>query len=444
MPADQIIRDLGDSLVLRYASMDDTEALAAFNSRIHSDAGPDKPDERVGAWTRDLMAGQHPLFRPEDFTVVENTQTRQIVSTLNLISQTWAYAGIPFGVGRPELVGTLPEYRGRGLVRAQFEVIHRWSKERGELVQAITGIPFYYRQFGYEMCVNLEGGRMGFAPNVPALEEGQAEIFTLRPAAAEDIPFIQDVYDLGRRRSLLSAVWTEDLWRHELLEKSEKNINRMELRVIENQGGEPIGFLGHPGIVWGPTQMAVSYELKAGTSWWTVTPAVLRYLWNTGQAHAARDGGVCGAFGFWLGEAHPAYQAVANRLPRVRQPYAYYLRVADLSGFLCHVAPVLEARLASSICVGYSGDVKINFYRGGLWMKFVDGRLESCAAWQSSQDDHPVAAFPGLTFLHLLFGYRTVEEIRYMFPDCWVNEDKAGPLLDALFPKQASNILVIS
>ena len=61
---------------------------------------------------------------------------------MNLISQTWAYEGIPFEVGRPELVGTLPEYRNRGLVRAQFEEVHRWSAARGELVQGITGIPY--------------------------------------------------------------------------------------------------------------------------------------------------------------------------------------------------------------------------------------------------------------------------------------------------------------
>ena len=41
----------------------------------------------------------------------------------------------------PELVGTKKEYRRRGLVRQQFEVMHEWSAERGELVQIITGIP---------------------------------------------------------------------------------------------------------------------------------------------------------------------------------------------------------------------------------------------------------------------------------------------------------------
>ena len=41
-------------------------------------------------------------------STVSNTNTGQIVSTLCTLSQTWTYDGIPFGVGRPELVGTLP------------------------------------------------------------------------------------------------------------------------------------------------------------------------------------------------------------------------------------------------------------------------------------------------------------------------------------------------
>jgi hypothetical protein len=93
--------------------------------------------------------------------VVTDTDGR-IISSLNLISQTWAYDGIPFAVGRPELVATLPEYRRRGLVRQQMALIHQKSAARGELVQAITGIPWYYRQFGYEMGLDLGGGRQLF------------------------------------------------------------------------------------------------------------------------------------------------------------------------------------------------------------------------------------------------------------------------------------------
>ncbi len=144
-----ILRDLGDGLILRRSTSADVEALAEFNARIHSDDGPDHPDERVAAWVKDLLAHPHPSFNIGDFTIVEQADTGKIVSSMNLISQTWSYAGVKFKVGRPELVGTEPEYRHRGLVRAQFEVIHQWSAERGELAQAITRIPYYYRLFAY-------------------------------------------------------------------------------------------------------------------------------------------------------------------------------------------------------------------------------------------------------------------------------------------------------
>ena len=41
----------------------------------------------------------------------------------------------------------------RGLARAQMELLHRWSADRGEKVIGITGIPWYYRQFGDAMAL---------------------------------------------------------------------------------------------------------------------------------------------------------------------------------------------------------------------------------------------------------------------------------------------------
>ena len=207
-------RNLADGLVLRRSSPADAAALGDFNARIHSDEGWDIPDDRLAAWTRDLLERPHPTFGTGDFTLVEDTRTHQIVSSLNLISQTWSYGGIPFGVGRPELVGTHPEYRNRGLVRIQFDEVHRWSAARGELLQGITGIPYYYRLFGYEMAVTLGGGRSGFSPHVPELADGKAEDFNIRPAIEADLPFIADLYEQGFQRYPLACVWTPELWRY--------------------------------------------------------------------------------------------------------------------------------------------------------------------------------------------------------------------------------------
>ena len=262
---------LGNGLVLRRSSGADAEALSDFNARVHSDEGPDKPDQRVWVWTHDLMTKPHPTFSSSDFTIVEDVDKEQIVSAMNLIPQTWTYAGIPFKVGRPELVGTLPKYRNQGLVRRQFEIIHQWSAGEGDRVQAITGIPYYYRQFGYEMAMNLSGGRTGFTAHIKKLTDGSSEAYLIRPAIEADIPFLSELYNAGCQRSLVACLRDEAIWKDELTGKGEKNVQRQVICIIETNNTEQVGFLSHPAFTWGDTMVVLSYEITPWFSWKDVT-----------------------------------------------------------------------------------------------------------------------------------------------------------------------------
>ena len=85
--AEPLPRDLGDGLLLRRATPADAEALAGFNAQIHRDRDAKEPNERVGAWVQDLMSGTHPTFRPEDFTLVEDTRTGDVVVCPLALSQ---------------------------------------------------------------------------------------------------------------------------------------------------------------------------------------------------------------------------------------------------------------------------------------------------------------------------------------------------------------------
>jgi hypothetical protein len=446
-PEKTILRDLGDGLVLRRGTLADAEALSSFNARLHGSPDGSKADERIGTWTRDLVERPHPTFSAADFTIVEDTGTGAIVSTCNLISQRWSYAGIPFGVGRPELVGTLADYRRKGLVRAQFDVLHQWSAERGEMVQAITGIPFYYRQFGYDMAVDLGGGRVGYRPHMPKLKKEEAEPYHVRQATRDDLGFIAGLYARAQQRYLLSAERDEALWQYELDGRSPGNVSQRQLCVVETSEGEAVGYFAHPTSLWGPTQAATQYEVKPGIPWTSVTPTVLRYLWKLGEQYAAdleqSDG--LGAVALGLGAHHPVYATVQeNVLPRVWEAYAWYIRVPDLPGFLRHVAPVLDERMAASPMAGYTGDFKISFYRDGVRLVFENGSLRDVEAWRPTHEDGGKAAFPNLTFLQLLFGYRTFEEVHYAYVDAWAETDEARALLASLFPKQPSDIWPIA
>ena len=140
---------IGDDLVMRTPRCEEAARVVDFNTRIF--------DERVTGWARDLLSGRHPTVAVDDFTIVEHRETRKIVSSMGLISQTWMYGETLLPVGRLELIGTDPAYRRRGLIRQQFEVAHARSAAKGELLQVIAGVDWYYRQFGYELGMQLWG-----------------------------------------------------------------------------------------------------------------------------------------------------------------------------------------------------------------------------------------------------------------------------------------------
>ena len=437
-----VLRDLGNGLVMRRSTPEDADALSEFNGMIHGEDEADR--KRLIAWTRDLLTRPHPTFNADDFTIVEESSSGRIVSSMNLIPQTWTYEGIEFCVGRPELVGTLPEFRGKGLVRAQFDEIHKWCFERNIPVQAITGIPYFYRQFGYEMALDLAGRRTGYEPHVPILKEGEEEKYVIRPATDADLPFIAEVYSHATQRHAIACVHTPEIIKYELAGQSRDNIHYNVTVVITDRSSAPVGYLQHPDFLGPAGLTAIWYELKQGVSWLDVTPSVVRYLWNKGQEYAKREGKECKSFGFMEGTDHPVYKVIGSNLPSIREPYAFQMRVPDLPAFLNHIKTALEKRVAESIASGHSCEIKVNFYRDGLRIVIEKGKLTTIEKWMPSPKVGGDIAFPDRTFLQMLFGYRSYEELHTSFADCWCDREEVRVLIDILFPKKLSDVFPLA
>ena len=437
-----LIAMLDDGLTLRRATPADADALVAFHAWIQRENDAAEPSPSVAAWVRDLMSIPHPTFSPADFTIVETT-TGEIVSSQCLISQTWSFGGIPVGVGRIELVSTHPDFRRRGLVRRQMDVVHEWSAARGELLQGITGIPHFYRQFGYEMALDLGGGRSLYWAQIPDLGPDETEPYRIRPATAADLPLIASLDEQGRGRWLVAAVRDADHWAYELAGSPDPRYG-YQLAMVIDGAGTPIGSLVHYGEISGGRFVVIACELAAGHSWLAVMPSLLRGLRARGDAIAeAHSSGPVRDLYFSVGGDHPLYEVLPERQTRVNRPYAWYLRVPDLPAFLRHIAPVLEERLSASAACGHTGELLLNFYTGGLRLELADGRLTAIEGWEPPDPDSGGASFPGLTVLQLVFGYRSLSELMYAFPDCLVENDAARVILNALFPKLPSRVFAI-
>jgi hypothetical protein len=434
-------KDLGDGLVLRWATAKDIEELADFNIRVHSD-DPEDPELWLGHWVRDLMNGKHPTTKPEDFTVVvDKNADSKIVSSMNLISQRWAYDGIEFPVGRPELVGTDPDYRRRGLVRAQMDVIHAKSAARDEMVQAITGIPWYYRMFGYEMTVDLDGHRQYQIKRTPESKTVEDEPYRLRPATTADIPFMQSLYEAQRGRTLLSRVRDEALWRYEMEDSHRESPYGRHMYIVETTpstgSGYAVAYIEYKQF---KQIFAVrEFGVVPDHSWRAVSLFALRHFHREADRLGETLPKPVETVFFYLGEGHPLFEALLRELKKTRNPYAWYIRVPDLPGFMRHITPVLEARLAESVMAGHSGTTKLNFYTSNMTLVFEEGKLTEIGTYEPKRLEQGDAAFPELTFLQLLFGYRSFDELDYTFADCYANEETAV-LLPILFPKRYSDV----
>ena len=425
--------DLGDNLALRFATCEDTEKLVDFNARLHEESA-------AGESVRDVMSGKHPTTRASDFTVVEDTNARKIVSSMCLISQTWTYGGIPFKLGRPEMVATDPDYRRRGLVRKQFDVIHAMSAQRGELMQGITGIPWYYRLFGYEMALDLEANRILDGIHIPARKKGTSETCRLRPRGADDNAFIEELYQCEIDGQVFACPRSASMWEYEFNGRSAGSGGRLEWAIIEDLAGTRLGYVGYSPRLWEFSGNACFWvaqlALKPGIGYLCLMPSLLRALWEKAEKTPAlgeSDSTSAKGIIFALGRDHQVYAAMPRRGLRDEDPYAWYIRIPDVIAFLRHIRAALEKRLVGSVAEAYSGELKLNFYRSGLRVKFRDGHISEISKWAADSVEDGDAQFPDLTFWQLVCGRCRAGELMSRFADCSATHE-AEALLDCLFP----------
>ncbi len=440
-------RDLGNGLVLRWSRPEDTENIAKLSGYVFREKEDDPFNENLMDWVKQLMSGQHPMMGQNDYALIEDLhkEGNPLVASMCLLRQEWSYEGIPFMMGRPEIVASDPAYRKQGLIRTLFEMLHTRSAAEGHLAQGITGIFYFYRQFGYEYALDLGGLRSTPLSLIPKAKEGASEPYTLRDANEDDIPAILKFYDSRRDSSIVWSTLPVDYLRYQIHEWTQLGEpgKRSQAQMIIDASGKACGFILLTYRRSGRSVYVQMMEVAPDVNVQAMMPSVLRGLLTYGEQMPVKKGynESINEIAFSLGRSHPVYDGLGPLAPVIEPPYAWYVRVADLPAFIKHIAPALQKRLASSAIAGYTGEIKIDFYRGGLRLVFKDGLLMDAEPWRTPiYSAEPSAGFPPLVFLQLLFGHRSLDDLRTTFPDAWANNDTML-VLNTLFPARASYVL---
>ncbi len=186
--------------------------------------------------------------------------------------------------------------------------------------------------------------------------------------------------------------------------------------------------------------------LKPGVGYLNLLPHLLHGLWSIAQSKIENDSPnqpadkVTGLY-LRLGREHPIYDAIGRDVMLPAPPYAWFVRFPDEVAYLNAIKAQLERHLAKSAGAGFTGELKLNFYRRGVNLKFKDGLLE-IESWQPVDGSAGDAHFPANSFWALMCGQKTAGQLTTEIADCWANRT-ARALLDYIFPSFTGQVWVV-
>ena len=411
-----IPRDLGDGLVLRCLRKSDTKSLKEHIKLVHG-------EEVVGIIQR--MLDHYPRFSLEDNFVVVDTKDEKIVAYLCLMRRTFVLEGVEISVGQPDIVGTHPEYRNRGLIRQLNAVLEERAAEYKLQLLSIAGIPYYYRQFGYEYAAPMTMGLPIPTEAIPELKEDEEESVTIELIMKDTFQnyltcrekvnsFLDLYYELGPEHFLFYSTG-------ELSEP--ESLRFFIVKEKENVVG---GFY-----------LGKSFGSLVVKELWLqdvqFVPPVLRFLKTKVEEHQCP-----------LKISPPSKPSLMPRLERIAgarlsDSYAWYIRIPSIKQFLETISPVLEKRLAGSEFKGLTDTLKLSCYREGFELVFRRGRLREVNKLVIQELQQMEVALPPLVINQLLLGFRTITELQEVYPDVLCYSTKQG-LVEVLFPKIRASI----
>jgi predicted N-acetyltransferase YhbS len=386
---------LADGLVLRTARPADLDQIGAL--LVERGEPADALDHRLVVTDPD--AGW------ESCAVVVDGD--RVVSTATLLDENIRVGDVHLPSGQVELVATDRAYEGRGLVRALMRWAHHRSAARGHVMQAMIGIPYFYRRFGYEYAIDI--------PQVLTMHTTPPGDGTpaLRPARSADIPAMAVLQDTAQRGFDVAMAHSAACQRWLVAHDAST------VWVLEDEGTV---------VATGRTTPPEDDVLLAEAAAISATAArdLLRGVAALAPAVQVvhRAGTVTAT----------AWRDFLDHGPRT-QAEQYYVRIPDTAALLYRLGPLLHQRLRAA-GIERSDDIVISTF-GAHYRIPVHGDVVTGGPMQAPGMVGGAGVAPD-HLAALLFGPHGMAGLTQLRPDVYAGEQE---LFQALFPPLTADLL---
>jgi GNAT superfamily N-acetyltransferase len=406
---------------------EEVEELLVFHAGIFPDDDPEELRRQI-----DRLPG----FGRELNFFLRDEETGKIVSSLNAIPSVWSYAGVNLRNLELGWVATQKEYRRKGLIRVLYEHFDELLQNGEYDISTIQGIPYYYRQFGYDFVIPMDPIMWVNISQLPTIDKKSPPPYMeikCRKAKKKDIDGLQKLFDEDNRQVLLYAPRSRELWE---LQEEIRRFYESEFRTfVLEDNGRMIGYfrlLSHK-----PSTGLYGSNMRVVESSIRTFDGVMRAL-QLMKSEAKKLG--FDRVGFVGPPSNNLRTIVQDLGGQVLGEWKYQLRVPSTLRLLQKIKPVLEKRLVGSMFEGLTKDLAINTFRHCYLLKFVNGKIESISdTGMPEVDEHRGFRAPPNDLIRLIFGAYDIDELKHSNIDFIVSRDIKS-LIATLFPKGESSI----
>lgn len=427
--------DLGEGFLVKWATEQEAVAYGVLVDMVFRHSA-EQPARDLNAQAIAEWAHGHPTTDHTDIAVVVDADDTVVAGAI-LLRQSMDYSGVQLGVGRPEMVVCLPEHRNKGFIRQIFRLLHAKSHARGDHLQAITGIPYFYRQLGYSYAIAFDGQTIVpfSAVQTPDVHGGR---YVFRKAQSEEYQSFVALYDADRLgRGLLCTTPFERSYYQHLTSVSTQAFVIDPFFFVDTTDNRIIGYALLHRTQYGAHLAVLGAGLQRDVSWQQVLPGFMAALdahrTSVRMTHATIH--TLTHINFILDDRHPILQQLRfGYTPETVPAYAWYIRVDDYERFFMAIQPIIEARLRRSSMRGYTGTVTIALYGSAFRLHWDAGSLITVEPAQLPiMGTGADAGYPADTFAMQVFGRKSYREIKQWHHEAWASHS-AEQLLGILFP----------
>jgi len=364
----------------------------------------------------------HPKKDDIFWLYIMDKKKKKMVSSICLVPLDWKIEMWNLPACEMEFVGTLEEYRGIGLIKELNQLYEDIMLEKGYLLSAIRGIPYYYRSLGYEYISSLDERITLPISKIPSTELTKVNI---RKANTADLTFIESKYNEFHKKFFIFNKFDPKCFAFKYI-NDHFDVEDRSTYIFEENGESKNYF-----------SLGLSYD---GQNYEIICPdlenrymvKLLQFIKEYGKSSS--DDMIT----LSISEVSSLYNYIQSLEGKALPTYGWQIKIPNLNIFFNSIKPLVEERVKNSIFKDITKNVRISNYRETVELGIKQGEIKQINVKKGYPDLRETELrVPSSLLFKILLGDKLFDEISYIIKDAIIDLSSKA-LIETMFPKKAS------